>query len=109
MNLSKQKYKNLLIIIIIFYCIFNYLTLYFEINSIIFSTTPLIRLLLPYIIGGYVKLYDLDYKIFWKIIAFAYFPLSIISEIIFDKLALKFNNYNFIVFHLNLSISILSI
>ena len=109
LNLNKQKYKNLLIIIIIFYCIFNSLTLFYDINSIIFSTTPLIRLLLPYIIGGYIKLYDLNYKTFWTIIAFIYFPLSIISEIIFDKLALKFNNYNFIVFHLNFSISMNSI
>ena len=83
--------------------------LYKFINSIIFNTTPLIKLLLPYIIGGYIKIYDLNYKCLWKIIAIIYFPLTIISEIIFDNLALKFNNYNFISFHLNLSISMNSI
>ena len=66
-------------------------------------------MLLPYIIGGYIKIYDLNYKCLWKIIAIIYFPLTIISEIIFDNLALKFNNYNFISFHLNLSISMNSI
>ena len=109
LNLNKQKYKNLVFMIIIFYCIFYSLTLFYGINSIIFSTNPLIRLLLPYIIGGYIKIYNLNYKLLWKINAFIYFPLTIISEIIFDILTLKFNNYNFIKFHLNLSISMNSI
>ena len=108
-NLNKQKYKNLVSFIIFFYCILNSLTRFYGINSIIFNTTPLIKLLLPYIIGGYIKIYDLNYKCLWKIIAIIYFPLTIISEIIFDNLALKFNNYNFISFHLNLSISMNSI
>ena len=112
LSLNKQKYKHLVILIIVFYCIFNSLIIFYEFTSIIFQTTPLISLLLPYIIGGYIKIHGLYYKLFWKIIALFYFPLSIISEIIFDTLALKMNNFNFIVFHLNLSIhmnSILSI
>ena len=109
LNLNKQKYKNLVFIIVIFYCILNPLTKFYGINSIIFRTTPLITLLLPYIIGGYIKIYDLNYKYFWTIIAFIYFPLTIISEIIFDNLSLKFNSFNFIIFHLNLSISMNSI
>ena len=109
LNLNRQKYKNLVYIIIIFYCIFNPLTSFYGMNSRVFNTTPLIRLLLPYIIGGYIKIYDLNYKLFWNIIAFIYFPFSIISEIIFDILALKFDNYNFIKFHLNFSISMNSI
>ena len=82
LSLNKQKYKNLVFIIIIFYCIFNSLTNFYDIKSIIFITTPLIQLLLPYIIGGYIKIYDLNYKFLWNIIAFIYFPLTIISEII---------------------------
>lgn len=109
LNLNKQKYKELVFIIIIFYCILKPLTLFYGINSIIFQTTPLIKLLMPYIIGCYIQIYDLNYKVFWKIIGFFYFPLSIMSEIIFDILALKLNNYNFIIFHLNLTISIHSI
>ena len=112
LSLNKNKYRNLVLTIIFFYCILNSLTIFYGFNSIIFQTTPLIRLLLPYIIGGYIKIYDLDYKFLWKIIAILFFPLTIISEIIFDNLALKMNNFNFIIFHLNLSIymnSILSI
>ena len=109
LSLNKQKYKNLVIIIIFFYCIFNSLLGFFGFNSIIFKTTPLINLLLPYIIGGYINIYGLYFKFIWEIFGIIYFPLTIMSEIIFDTLAIKMNNYNFIRFHLNLSIYMNSI
>ena len=109
LSLNKQKYKNLVITIIIFYCIFNSFLDFFGFNSNIFKTTPLISLLLPYIIGGYINIYGLYFKFLWKIFAIIYFPLTIMSEIIFDTLALKMNNFNFIKFHLNLSIYMNSI
>ena len=109
LSLNKQKYKNLVITIIIFYCIFNSFLDFFGFNSNIFKTTPLISLLLPYIIGGYINIYGLYFKFLWKIFAIIYFPLTIMSEIIFDILALKMNNFNFIRFHLNLSINMNSI
>ena len=85
---------------------------FFNFNSIIFETTNLIRLLLPYIIGGYIRIYDLHPKILWTFMGLIYFPLTIISEIIFDILTFKSNTCIFIKFHLNLSYymnSILSI
>lgn len=112
LNLNKMKYKNLVILIIIFYCIFNSLANIFNFESIIFKTTDLIKLLLPYIIGGYIKIYDLCKKILWTLMGLIYFPLTILSEIIFDILTFKSNNCIFIKFHLNLSYymnSILSI
>ena len=42
-NLDKRKYKNLVMITIIFYCIFNKIIKYYQIHSIIFETTPLIN------------------------------------------------------------------
>ena len=109
LSLNKKKYKNLVILIIIFYCIFNSLANLFNFNSIIFETTNLIRLLLPYIIGGYIKIYNLHLKILWTFMGFIYLPLTILSEIIFDILTFKFNTCIFIKFHLNLSYSMNSI
>ncbi len=85
LSLNKKKYTELVIVIIIFYCIFNPIIQFYNLNSIFFSTTPFTRLLLPYIIGGYIKIYDLKNKLLWKIIGISFFILSIFSEIFFDK------------------------
>ena len=109
LSLKKKKYKNLVILIIIFYCIFNSLTNIINFNSLIFKTTDLIRLLLPYIIGGYIKIYDLHPKILWTFLGLIYFPLTILSEIIFDILIFKYNTCTFMKFHINLSYEMNSI
>lgn len=101
-NLDKRKYKNLVIITIIFYCIFNKIIKYYQIHSIIFDTTPLINLLIPYIIGGYFHLYNLEYKTFWTIIGLIYFPLTILLEIILDMAYFHYNDYFFILLKGNL-------
>ena len=112
LSLNKKKYKYLVILIIMFYCILKCLSNCFDLHPIIFKTIPFINLLLPYIIGGYIKIYDLNFKKLWSLAGFIYFPLTILSEIIFDILTIKFKNCNYIKFHLNLSYymnSILSI
>ena len=109
LSLNKKKYKNLVILIIIFYCIFNSLASFFSFNSHIFKTTNLIKLLLPYIIGGYIKIYDLGLKILWILIGLIYFPLTILLEIIFDILIFKFNTCTFIKIHYNFSYEMNSI
>ena len=109
LSLNKQKYKNLVILIILFYCLFNSLANIFNFNSNIFKTTNLITLLLPYIIGGYIKIYDLHLKQLWTLIGFIYFPLTILSEIIFDILIFKYNTCTFKKFHINLSYEMNSI
>ena len=109
LSLNKKDYKNLVIMIIIFYCVLNSIISLYNLNSSIFNTTPLIRLLLPYIIGGYIKMYGLYYKLIWEIVGIIYFPLTILSEIIFDILAKKNKNFNFIKFHLYLTYNINSI
>lgn len=103
LSLNKKKYTELVIFIIIFYCIFNPITQFYNLNSIIFSTTPFIRFLLPYIIGGYIKIYDLKNKLLWKIIGISYFILSIFSEIFFDRMSCNYKNFNFILFKLYLT------
>ena len=95
--------------IISFYCILNPIDNYFNFDSIIFATTDFIRLLLSYIIGGYINLYDLEYKCIWIIIGKFYFIITILSEIIFDRLALSYKNYNFILFKVFLSFNINSL
>lgn len=109
LSLNKKKYKDLVILIIIFYCILNPIDNYFNFDSIIFATTHFIRLLLSYIIGGYINLYDLEYKYIWIIIGKFYFIITILSEIIFDRLALSYKNYNFILFKTILSFNINSL
>jgi len=109
LSLNKKKYKNLVILIISFYCILNPIDNYFNFDSIIFATTDFIRLLLSYIIGGYINLYDLEYKCIWIIIGKFYFIITILSEIIFDRLALSYKNYNFILFKVFLSFNINSL
>ena len=64
-------------------------------------TTPLIRLLLSYIIGGYIKIYNLNYKFIWKKIGIFYFIFSI-----FYLLLIQYKNYNCILFKIYLSFNI---
>jgi hypothetical protein len=109
LSLNKEKYRQLIILIIIFYCIFKSIVDYLEMNSIIFSTTSFINLLLPYIIGGYIRIYDLKYKVLWKIIAICYFIFTIFSEIFFDILSYNYKNYNFVLFNSYLSFRINSL
>ena len=75
LSLNKMKYQNLVILILIFYCIFDSLAQFFNLNSTIFETTNLIRLLLPYIIGGYIRIYDLHPKILWTLMGLIYFRM----------------------------------
>ena len=103
LSLNKKKYRELIIMIIIFYCIFNPVVELYKLNAIFFATTPFIRLLLPYIIGGYIKIYDLKYKFLWIIIGIGYIILSIFSEIFFDKMSFQYKNFNFILLKLNLT------
>ena len=109
LHLNKEKYRQLIIILILFYCIFKSMIDFFKFNSIIFSTTPFINLLIPYIIGGYIRIYDLKYKIFWKIVGMSYFIFTFFSEIFFDILSYYFKNFSFILFNLNLSFKINSL
>ena len=109
LSLKKTKYRILVILIIIFYCIFEPIVNFYNFKSIIFTNTPFIRLLLSYIIGGYIKIYDLEYKYLWKLIGISYFIITILFEIIFDILAFHFNNYNYILFNINLSFNINSL
>jgi hypothetical protein len=109
LSLNKEKYRQLIILIIIFYCIFKSILDFLKFNSIIFSTTSFINLLLPYIIGGYIRIYDSKYKVFWKIIAICYFIFTIFSEIFFDILSYNFKNFRFVLFNSYLSFKINSL
>ena len=71
--------------------------------------TNVIRLLLPYIIGGFMKVYEFKRKILWKFLGLIYFPLTIIFEISFDYLSVYYTNFDIIKIYLNLSYNMNSI
>jgi len=93
LSLSHQKYKILVILIIIFYCILKGAMNVFNIETNTLYVTLFIKLLLPYIIGGYIRIVDLKYKLFWKISGIILFLLTFIFEFIFEKLAILYSNY----------------
>ena len=109
LSLNHEEYKKLVYLIIIFYCILRSLVNTYKIESSIFSATQLEKLLLPYIIGGYIKIYDLKNKFFWKIFGIISFALTIIFEIIYDYLAVYYENYIYIIWQNELSLNINSI
>lgn len=109
LNLTYKQYKILVILIIIFYCIIKVFINIIHISSKIFSVTQFLKLLIPYIIGGYIRMYDLKDNLFWKISGVLFFILTIIFEIIFDNLAIQFNNYNWIIIQSELSLQLYSI
>ena len=109
LSLNHEKYKSLVILIIIFYCFFRGLFNIYKIATIIFDCSHLMKLLLPYIIGGYIRLFDLKYKIFWKFFGVLCFLLTIIFEIIFDNLAVIKKDYIYILIQKELSLNINSI
>ena len=109
LSLDKITYKNFVILIIIFYCIFKSITDYIGTNSSIFMITDVIRLLLPYIIGGFMKVYEFKRKILWKFLGLIYFPLTIIFEISFDYLSVYYDNFDVIKLYLNLNYKMNSI
>ena len=109
LNLTYKQYKLLVILIIIFYCIIKTFINIIHITSKIFSVTQFLKLLIPYIIGGYIRMYDFKDKYFWKISGLLFFILTIIFEIIFDNLAIQFNNYNWIIIQSELSLQLYSI
>ena len=109
LSLSHEQYKTLVKLIIIFYCILkSYYSLY-SIESSIFNSTQLIILLLPYIIGGYIRLFDLKYKFIWKIFGIISFLLTIIFEVTFEKLAIYYKDYFYISLQNELSLKINSL
>ena len=111
LSLSYEQYKNLVILIIIFNCIIRSLYNIYEIQSFIFTPNEIINLLLPYIIGGYLRIFDIQYKIllFLKISAIPVLILTIIYEFIFDYLAINYKNYIYIQWQNELSLSTNSI
>ena len=97
MSLNGKKYKNLVTIIILFYCIFNSIIKFYGVKSIVFEDTHLIKLLLPYIIGGYIGLHMPKNKI-WIIIGLLFFPLTILLEIVSDVAFIRYKNNKFVLF-----------
>ena len=109
LSLSHQKYKILVILIIIFYCILKGAMNVFNIETNTLYVTLFIKLLLPYIIGGYIRIVDLKYKLLWKISGIILFLLTFIFEFIFEKLAIYYDNYTWISIQDQLSNNIYSL
>jgi surface polysaccharide O-acyltransferase-like enzyme len=109
LSLSHQKYKTLVILIIIFYCILKGTMKVLNIETNTLYASLFIRLLLPYIIGGYIRIVDLKYKLFWKISGIIFFILTFIFEFIFEKLAVYYDNYIWISIQDQLSNNIYSL
>ena len=109
LSLSHQKYKTLVNLIIFFYCILKGTLNVLNIVTNTLYATLFLRLLLPYIIGGYIRIVDLKYKLFWKISGIILFLLTFIFEFIFEKLALFYSNYTWISIQDQLSNNIYSL
>ena len=109
LSLSHNKYKTLVILIIVFYSILKGIVNAFKIPSTIFNVNLFIKLLMPYIIGGYIRIVDLEYKLFWKIGGIIFFLFTFIFEFIFDKLAVYYNDFFWISLQNELSLCIYSI
>ena len=109
LSLNHQKYKTLIILIIIFYCILKGTISVFNVETNILDVTPFLTLLLPYIIGGYIRIVDIKYKLFWKISGIILFVLIFILEFFFEKLAIYYNNYTLISIQAQLSLNIYSL
>lgn len=108
LNLTYKQYKLLVILIIVFYCILKAFINIFQISSNLFSVNQFLKLLIPYIIGGYVRIYDLKNKTFWKVGGILFFILTIIFEIIFDNLAFQLNDFHWIIIQNELSLQLYS-
>lgn len=108
LSLSYQKYKTL-IILIIFFCFIKGAINVFKVTTNILNLTQFLKLLLPYIIGGYIRIVDLKYKLFWKISGIILFILTFILEFIFEKLAIHYNNYTWISIQDQLSLNLYSL
>ena len=108
LSLNHKQYKTLVILILIFYNIIKAIITINKISTNVFSVTQLLKLLLPYIIGAYIRIADLK-DIFWKFLGIFCFILSILFEIIFDKLAINYNSYYFILINKEISVGISSI
>ena len=109
LSLSHKQYKTLVKLIIIFYCILRSFYRLHSIESSIFAATQLTKLLLPYIIGGYIRLFDLNYKFIWKFLGIISFLLTIIFEVTFEKLAIYYKDYFYISLQNELSLKINSL
>ena len=108
LSLNHKQYKTLVILILIFYNIIRAIININKISTNVFNVTQLLKLLLPYIIGGYIRIVNLKH-IFWKFLGIFCFILSILFEIIFDKLAINYNSYFYIVINIEISVGISSI
>ena len=109
LSLSHKKYKTLVILIILFYCILKGTLNVLKVETNTLSVTLFIKLLLPYIIGGYIRVVDLKYKSFWKISGIIFFILTFIFEYISEKLSIYYNNYIWISIQNQLSNNIFSL
>ena len=109
LSLSHEQYKTLVILIIIFYCILRSFFNVFKIENSVFAATQLIKIMLPYFIGGYIRLFDLNNPLFWKILGFICFLLTIIFEFVYEKAAIYYNNYIYILLQNEISLNINSL
>ena len=109
LSLNYNQYKLLVILIIVLYCIIKSLINIFNISSNLFQATQFLKLLLPYIIGGYIKVFDLKWHFFWKVGGILFFIATIILEIIFDYLSFYSGSYIWITIQNELSLQLYSL
>ena len=108
LSLSHKQYKTLVILILIFYCVFRAMINIYKISTNLLTVTQFLKLLLPYIIGGYIRIANVNH-LFLKFLGIFSFLLSIICEYIFDNLALSHKKYFYILVHKEMSLGLSSI
>lgn len=109
LSLNFDQFRLLVFLIIIIYCLIKGIITICNISSNLFALTQFMKLLFPYIIGGYIKVYDSKFNDFWKFRGMIFFVLTIILEIIFDYFSIYFNNYIWIIIQTELSLQLYSL
>lgn len=109
LSLSQQQYRNFVILILVCFCIIRPLLNCFGIQTNMFSLVLFLKILLSYIIGGYLRIGNFKYNKTIIFFGFLSFIMTLGLEIVCDKLAVENKKYFWITFQEQFSLGTFSL
>ena len=109
LSLTQQQYKNLVMLLISCLSFVKPLLNCFQISTSLFTLNLFDQMIYSYIIGGFLRISETRHKLIIIIVGILSFTMTISLEILFDNLAIDYNQYFWITIQDQFSHAIYSI
>ena len=109
LSLNRDQYKQLVFLLLLCFSVVKPLLNCFNVPTDLFPLVLFMKILLNYIIGGYLRIIEINNKIAIIIFGFLSFTITINFEYLFDKFACQYQQVYWLVFQEQFCLQINSI